>query len=171
MRTVKVALVALAVALLPAMALAQKVSTDHDPKANFPAFKTYAWTKGTPSPNPLGEERIHELADAQLAAKGLKKVEANPDVIVASHVVLKEEKELYTTGYGGPYRWGGGMGTTTVNTYTVGTLAIDMYDFQAKKLAWRGVATDTVSDKPEKNTEKVRKSLEKMFKDYPPKAK
>ena len=92
-------------------------------------------------------------------------------MVVATHAVAKEEKELLTTGYGGPYRWGGGMGTTTVNTYVTGTLAVDLYSAQTKKLAWRGVGSDTMSDKAEKNAEKVNKAVEKMFKAYPPKKK
>ncbi len=171
MRTVKLALVALAIALLPALALAQKVSTDFDPAVDFGAFKTYAWTTGTPSPNPLGEQRIHDAVDKALQAKGLKLVTSNPDVVVATHAVAKEEKELVSTGYGGPYRWGGGMSSTSVNTYVKGTLAVDLYSAQTKKLAWRGVGSDTMSDKAEKNAEKVNKAVEKMFKAYPPKPK
>jgi hypothetical protein len=36
---------------------------------------------------------------------------------------------------------------------------------------FRGVATDTLSDKPEKNEEKLNKSVEKIFKSFPPEAK
>jgi hypothetical protein len=171
MKRTMVAVVALAVMLLPTLARAQKVDTDFDPAVDFSAFKTYAWTTGTPSPNPIGEQRIQDAVNKALQAKGLKLVTANPDLVVATHAVGKEEKELYTTGYGGPYRWGGGMGTTTVNTYIKGTLAIDLYSAQTKKLAWRGVATDTMSDKAEKNAEKVNKAVEKLFKAYPPKPK
>jgi hypothetical protein len=35
-------------------------------------------------------------------------------------------------------------------------------------LVWRGTASDTVSDKPEKNEKKIQKAAEKMFKKYPP---
>jgi hypothetical protein len=171
MKTTRMGLVALVLALLPAVALAQKVSTDHDPNAPFATFKTFAWTTGTPSPNPLGESRIHDGVIAKLAAAGLKPVTDNPDLVVATHAVGKEEKELVSTGYGGPYRWGGGMGTTSVETYMVGTLVVDLYDAKTKKLVWRAVGSDTLSDKPEKNTQKVTKALDKMFKEFPPKPK
>lgn len=171
MRRAMIAVTALAVLLLPALAHAQKVNTDFDPNVDFSAFKTYAWTKGTPSPNPIGEQRIQDAVNKALQAKGLKLVTDAPDVVVATHAVGKEEKELVTTGFGGPYRWGGGMGTASVNTYIQGTLAVDIYNAQTKKLAWRGVGTDTMSDKAEKNAEKVNKAVEKMFKAYPPKPK
>jgi len=50
---------------------------------------------------------------------------------------------------------GGGTGTATTTTYTVGTLVVDMYDARTKELAFRGTAQDTLSDKPEKNEKKV----------------
>lgn len=171
MKRMGIALAALTVALLPAVASAQKVSTDFDPKVSFATYKTFAWTTGDAAPNPLNETRIHDGVEAKLSAAGLKPATANPDLIVSTHASGQEKKELYSTGYGGPYRWGGGMGTTTVQTYVVGMLVVDLYDAKTKQLVWRGTATDTMSDKPEKNVEKINKSIEKMFKAYPPKAK
>jgi len=172
MKKFSIAIAAVALVLVAGTAFAQKVTTDSDPAAPFASYKTYAWTKGTESANPLGEKRIHDGVDAKLAAAGFKAATENPDVYIATHAVAKEQKELQTMGMGGyGPRWGGGSGTATVNTYLVGTLAVDIYDAKTKQLVWRGIATDTLSDKPEKNAEKVVKSLEKMFKNYPPKAK
>jgi Domain of unknown function (DUF4136) len=56
----------------------------------------------------------------------------------------------------------------TVQTYTEGTLVVDLYDATTRKMVWRGVAQATVSDKPEKNALKIDKSLAKMFARYPP---
>jgi hypothetical protein len=173
MTRLSILVAALAVLLLPVVAYGQDVNTDHDPKAPFASYKTYAWATGTPAQNPLNETRVHDGVTAKLAAAGLKPVTANPDVVVATHTQAQEKKELSTMGYGGPYRWGwaGGGGTTTVNTYVVGSLVVDVYDAKTKQLVWRGMATDTMSDKPEKNAEKIAKALDKMFKNYPPKDK
>jgi Domain of unknown function (DUF4136) len=159
--------------LAPTAAFAQKVSTDFDPVASFAKYKTYAWAEGTKSPNPLGEDRIHQAVETRMAAAGFTKAAGNPDVFIATHAVGQEEKEIITTGYGyggGYYRYGGmgGMTTSSVNTYIKGTLVLDMYDASTKKLVWRGTGTDTVSDKAEKNAKKVDKALQKMFKEYPP---
>ena len=67
-----------AMVLLPAVAFAQKVNVDFDPAADFSKFKTYAWVDGTPSPNPLGEQRIHDEVDKRMAAAGFTKAAANP---------------------------------------------------------------------------------------------
>lgn len=159
---------AVAVASLVAgSALAQSVNTDADRSAPFSTYTTYAWTGGTPSPNPLGEQRIHAAVDAQMSAKGFKlATDETPDVYVATHVLAHEEKELIANGFG---PWGfGGYGTIDVRTFVQGTLVVDMYDARTKKMVWRGVATGTASDKASKNTAKAEKALAKMFQRYPP---
>jgi len=168
----------LAALVVPSAAFAQKVNTDFDSSVDFSRFKTYSWTEGTPSPNPLGEERIREAVDAHMVKAGFTKVAADSDVVIATHLMTQEQKEVVSTGYGVgyPYRYGwgamgGGMTTASVNTYIQGTLILDMYDRSSKKLAWRGSGTDTASDKADKNTKKVNKALDKMFKAYPPKVK
>jgi hypothetical protein len=75
-------------------------------------------------------------------------------------------------GFGWRRRWGGGgfgETTTTVEQIPIGTLVIDMYDGSSKQLAWRGMSTDTLSSKPEKNTQKLDKTVDKMFENSLPK--
>ena len=166
-RTVRAALlVVLASGVLSAATLlAQKVNTDSDPAAPFSSYKTYAWTNGTPAPNPLADQRIHASVDQQLAAKGLTKQAENPDLIVATHVVTQQQKQFISNGFG--YGWYGGLGTVTEQTYIQGTLIVDLYDAHTKKMVWRGTGTDTASDKADRNTKKVNKALAKMFERYP----
>jgi hypothetical protein len=45
---------------------------------------------------------------------------------------------------------------------------IDLFDAKTKQAIFRGVATDTLSDKLEKNEDKLDKSVEKIFKKFPP---
>jgi hypothetical protein len=52
----------------------------------------------------------------------------------------------------------------------VGTLVIDMFDTNSKKLIWRGSASDTLPDKPEKAVKDLEKSVDKMFEHFPPSA-
>jgi Domain of unknown function (DUF4136) len=153
----------------------QKVNVDFDKEANFASFKTYTWAEGTPAKNPLMDQRITDGINKQLAAKGLQKLEAsaNPDLVVLYHAAVSTETQLNTMntgGYGWGYRWGGGMGTstTTVDKIPVGQLTVDIGDAKTKKLLWMGNASDTLSDKPEKNEKKINNALEKMFKKFPP---
>ena len=64
-RLVPAGLIAL---LVPAAAMAQKVSYDYDKSANFASFKTYAHKDGTKVGQPLIDERIIAAIDAQMAA-------------------------------------------------------------------------------------------------------
>ena len=177
-------LAAAVVAMTPAMLLAQKVSYDYDKAANFAAFKTYAHKDGTKVGQPLIDERIVAAIDTEMAAKGLTKSEANPDVFVVYHVAFDKQKDIstYSSGYGGgygPYGWGwgggwsGGTTTTQVRDILVGTLVVDIADAKKNELAWRGMATKEVNTQsnPEKRDKSISNAMKKVFKNYPPKQK
>ena len=168
-QTIGALALAACLSVVSVVAYGQKVNTDSDPSARFGSYKTYAWTVGTPSPNPLGEQRIHAAIDSQLTAKGLRLDKERPDLVLATHVTSREEKELIANGYGYGGWWYGGGGITTahIETYLQGTLVVDIYDAMTKKMIWRGTATDTVSDKAAKNTKKINKAVAKMFERYP----
>jgi Domain of unknown function (DUF4136) len=166
--------------LLTTSATAQKVNTDFDQSANFSNYHTYAWTKGTPVPNQLMDERVMSNIDTQLAAKGLQKVTdpEKADLLVSYHAAAGHETQINTTGMGGWGGWGGyryggmgGMSTTTVNNIPTGQLVVLLGDNKTHKVVWRGTASDTLSDKPEKNAKKIEKAAAKMFKKYPPQPK
>ena len=71
----------------------------------------------------------------------------------------------------GWHYWGGdmGMATTHLETYVVGTLVIDLFDSRTRQLIWRGWSTDALPDDPKKQTKKLDKEIEKLFKNFPPK--
>ena len=148
---------------------AQRVTTDSAPGAPFGTYRTFAWTPGTPSPVSLTEQRIHAGVNAQLQARGLMQVDANPDLYVATHVATHTVPQFIATGFGpwwGP-GWGGG-GVATVQSYTQGTLVVDLYDASTKKMVWRGVATGSVSSRPSRNTRRLDRAITRMFERYPP---
>ena len=155
-------LVPIACVLLATIAYAQKVTFDSNPSAPFASYKTYAWTQGTSTADSLMEQRIHEGVAAQLALKGLTPTNATPDLFVATHAVTQDHPQLLVNGFG----WGLG-GVASVENYTVGTLVVDLYDAKTRQMVWCGVATDSVSSKPQKNAERINKAIEKMFAKYP----
>jgi Domain of unknown function (DUF4136) len=161
------------IAALSCIGWAQDVHTDHDKKANFERYHTYFWAK-VQTTNPLWQQRIQDAVDHELQAKGWQRNDSNGDVALMAVGSAQNQQEYRTfyDGLGG-WRWGG-FGTeasTTVENYRVGTLVLDMYDAANKQLIWRGTASETLSDKPERNEKKLEKSVEKMFKDFPPKSK
>jgi Domain of unknown function (DUF4136) len=173
--------IAVAVVLSPAMLFAQKVSYDYEKSANFAGFKTYALKDGTKVGQPLIDDRIVAAIEAELAAKGLTKADANPDVFVVYHVAFDKQKDIstFSSGYGGgygPYGWGwgggwaGGTTQTQVRDILIGTLVVDIADAQKKQMVWRGMATKQVDaqTKPEKRDKNIAEAMKKIFKNYPP---
>jgi hypothetical protein len=155
--------------LMAGTAFAQKVTTDYDHNADFTQYKTYAWIPSAkPAKDPLWHQRIMEDIDRQLAAKGFKKVEGEADLYVTYEGGLKENTSLHGFGTGG--RWVGGSFSVNKVTKLEGTLIVGLFAGSARQLVWRGIATETASDKPEKNIAKLQKTVEKLFKQYPPKA-
>ena len=133
----------------PAQLRAQKTSYDHDPSADFSRFRTYAWTQGTPAPEAFLHQRIVAAIDSQLAAKGLTRSDANPDLYVTYHTVMDVQKSI--TGFGtnhGPFGfgWGGGLDSINLNLneVPVGTLVIDLGDAATRHLVWRGMGVQDV---------------------------
>ena len=159
--------VAVALALGAGVASAQSVHTEHDPSFNLSAYRTYHWAKTDPvQGNDILNERIMSEVDAAMARRGWTKAPADQaDLAVVVNVTTQPQQKLETfyTGWGG-WGWGGwGPVETTVHTYLKGTMVVDLFDAKTKKLVWRGVATETVSDNPAKNAERINKSIEKMF--------
>ena len=141
--------------LLVAPAAWATISTDYDHNVSFGKFNTYSWGKVETANSPW-DERVKSAIDSQLAAKGRTQVPSGGDVVVNAFGKIQPEHTINTfyDGFGGGWRWRGfggfGESTTTVDTYKVGTIVVDMFDPNTKNLVWRGVATDTLSNNPKK---------------------
>jgi hypothetical protein len=162
------------IALLFATAsFAQQVKTDYDRSANFSQYRTYSWER-VQTQDQLWVDRIKEAVNASLTAKGLTPVDSGGDIAIIAMETTKNQQTLNTfyDGFGGGWgwRWGGGLGdaTTTVDNYKVGTLVVDLFDAHTKQLLWRGSASDTLSDKSDKNIKNLDKGVQKMFDHFPP---
>lgn len=159
------------VGLAMSSGLAQKVTEDWDHDVNFADYQTYMWHKGTPTADPLMDQRVISAIESELSSKGIRKVESNPNMYVTYHASSHQTQQYVTDNFGYGRGWGMGTSTTQTYTYTKGTLVVDLWSAQEKKLLWRGTATDTLSDKPEKNSKKIHKAMEKLFQKFPPQQK
>jgi hypothetical protein len=149
---------------------AQKVTTDYDKNADFSHYKTYMWAREPNLKNPLMRDRVRDDINAELNAKGWQMVSDNGDVAIVANGATQEQQTLQTFYDGFPgWRWyWGPTATTTVERYTVGTLVVDLFDAHTKQAIFRGTASGTLSDEPERNEEKLKKAVEKIFKKFPP---
>jgi hypothetical protein len=161
--------------LLGTVALAQSVTYDFDRGVNFNKYRTYAWVSGTNLPDALNHRRIVNAIDAQLAARGLTKVEssASPDALVAYHASLDTNVRINAFGSGwGGYRFGAmRSATATVEEIPIGTLVIDIVDAESKNVVWRGSATKELDSyaNAEKREKNINRAAQKLFRNYPPK--
>jgi hypothetical protein len=160
-------------------ALAQKVSYDYDKTATF-AGKTYALRTVK-----VGQQLIDAASSPRstgACGRGLTKTESNPDLFVVYRGVRQAEGHLdilglrrrlrpYGWGYGGG--WGGTTTSTQVRDILVGTLVIDLADAKKGQVIWRGMGVKEVDTqaKPEKRDKSISSAVNKIFKNYPPKAK
>ncbi len=168
-------LASVGILLLAATAsFAQQVKTDYDRSADFSQYKTYSWEK-VQTEDQLLVDRIKEAVNGALAAKGWTQVPSGGNVAIMAIEMTRNQQTLDTfyNGFGGGWRWGGGFGnaTTTVDNYKVGTLVVDLFDANTKKLVWRGSSSDALSNKSDKNIKELDKGVQKMFAHFPPEPK
>jgi hypothetical protein len=153
-------------------ALAAKVYIDYAAGYDFGGVETFQYVETLETnADSLMDARIVDNLRRQLVEGGLVEVDENPDIYVTYHVTTRDQQVFETTGYGyggvrrGWRRWGTGVtATTTERTYTEGTLIVDAYDAKDKQMVWRGTATLTVKDNPEKRAKQIAKILDKMGK-------
>jgi len=158
--------------------IAADVYIDYDHSLDLNKYKTFQMadvSKGAlAQSSPLMNQRIHDMIVQHLTGMGMTEVKENPDQTITYDASTKENHVLNTVGApmgpvgigfrGGWGRFGGmGMATTTVSTFTEGTLVVDAYTVPGKQIIWRGIAEASVSENPEKTTKNVTKSLDKMF--------
>jgi hypothetical protein len=130
------------------------------------------------SDDQLLDQDIKRAVDAQLAGKGLTKVEKGGDLLVGYQANVREEKSINLWGSGGGGLWGGGPGwgggfssvQGQTSTIPIGTLAVGLYDPARKQMIWRGDASKTVYLKKDANKayQNLQKAMVKLFKNYPP---
>jgi len=160
----------LAVALTPAV-FAGTVSVDYDHSENFAQLKTYSWASVSTA-NSLWDKRVKDAVDQELTARGYTQVPSGGDLQLAAieKTSVQQQYNTYYNGFGGR-RWGGmGESTTSLDSYKVGTLIVDIFESNSKQLIWRGTGNEDLSGNPDKNTQKLDKEVQHMFKHFPSKA-
>lgn len=162
---------------LGAVALAQQVHYDYHRSANFRAYNTYQWVDFKPVDvgDQLLDRDIKRAVDAQLAGKGMRRVDSGGDLLVGYHAAISPEKTFDSQGWDGPFMpgpWGSWSSNTRVTSSTieVGRLVVGLFDPATKQLVWRGSASKTLDIRkdPDKNYRALEKAMAKLFSRFPP---
>ena len=172
--------------LLAAGCAGQRVTTDYSPATSFSGYKTYALVlpPDTAAAQQLIDQRVSSAVQAQLASKGLTPTERqHADVYVGYGVVDRTHRQVYT--YRDGWGWGGGLGWRyyrwgapwpmnsyrQVETYTDGTVVVNLIDAKTKQVVWEGQVPGAISlpvDNPIAATKDIDGAVAKLFAKYPP---
>ena len=91
-----------AIVCMGVAAFAQEVQFDYDRSADFNAYKTYQWVDYNPVQvgDQLLDQNIKRAVDAQLAGKGLRRVETGGDLLIGYQAAISQEKQFDGFGSG-----------------------------------------------------------------------
>jgi uncharacterized protein DUF4136 len=149
---------------------ADHVAVDYDHAANFNQVKTYSWSK-VHTANSIWDDRVKDAIDKELGAKGWTQVPSGGEValVAVEKTSVHQQYDTFYNGFGG-WRWAGiGESTTSVSNYKVGTLIVSIFEGNSNQLIWRGTSSSDLSGNAGKNTKKLDKDVQQMFKKFPPK--
>ena len=152
-------LAALLLAVLAACATGPRISSDSDPRADFSAYRTFAFY----SPLAIEREgyaslvsgRMKAAARAEMEARGYRYSEDDPDLWLNINAYMQQRTDVSTIpdvdyAYYYSYRYRGYVAVpfwhdrTTVHRYTEGTVNVDLVDARRNALVWEGIAVGRV---------------------------
>ena len=151
----------LILALSTACETGPKIRSNADPGADFSHYKTFEFfaksENGKPGYQSFGAQYLTTAISRELEARGLSHQE-NGDLLINFHVQKKDKVEVSQApagyyGYrGGMYGWGASVNTSTfVDSYTEGTLNVDVVDRAQHRLLWEGIAVGRITDRAQNN--------------------
>ena len=157
---------------------AQKIKVEFDKSLDFSQFKTFTWAPRGAVSRPLLADAIAGAIEEELIARGMQQVSEHPNLYIEMYGSMDSDMAVsysdFYSGYGGvpPFdqsfiMWGAVPGSTTTVVVHKGQLVVDLIDASHKKLAWRGMARDNLSDNREKLVTQINTAVEKMFRKYP----
>ena len=151
---------ALALGLMAVAAGAQSVDVSHDKRVDFSAYKTYALgpVKITGDADPVLVQRLMSAVDARMSAIGFRKVDRDPDVVVATE---------HWRGISYPYWWSHRFSDADVRRRFVGKVVLEMIEPRTGKVVFRGTAEDSVSPKARTNEKKADEAVREIFAESP----
>jgi hypothetical protein len=159
-----------------------KIATAFSETADFSKFRTFQYKETDTTIadiNPMAHQWIIDAIRREMIANNFAEVDSDPDVYVSYYGKVNEELVMRTTQVGhaagsGSYRLRSPLSddithsVTTATTYRRGTLVIDIWEAGQKELVWRGTVSDSLSENPDQNAERINRGITNVFEKYPP---
>ena len=164
--------------ILCSVVQAQKTSAAHDETVDFSNFKTFAFDKDG-ARNPFVNTLIIQALERELTARGLAKVDQDPDLKVSYLAATVPNLQVQNVPFYHVVNpaYSGMVGSATMNMWdvTTGTLVIDLWDRKSDRVIFRGTITDVLQRAPSADlqadakmvSKPINKGIEKVFKKYP----
>jgi hypothetical protein len=172
--------------MLAAGCAGQQVTTDYSPATSFSQYKTFALVMPPDTgAQQLLDQRVRNAVQAQLTTKGLTLADReSADLYVGYGMIDKTHTQVYT--YNDGWGWGGGRWgwrywrygaawpmtvQRRIETYTDGTVVVNLVDAKTRQVVWQGEVPDVVNlpvDNPVRATKEVDAAVTKLFTKYPP---
>lgn len=160
---------------------AQKTSAAFDQATNFSNYKTFNFAEGNAVRNPYVNQMIQVAVAKELTARGLTKVDANPDLLVSYMTAVGFNMQVNDVSFGyavSPVYNGMVPSGTAMMEITTGTMLLDLSERETKKIVFRATAKDVIQRMPSTDpaadaklvSKTINKSISKIFKKYPVKA-
>lgn len=161
---------------------AQKTSAGHDKNAKFSSYKTFMFSETNGARNPFVNEMIIAAITRELTARGLTRVEANPDLRIAYMAAAGFGLQVAPVSFGynvNPAYSGLVPHGSQSWEVTTGTLVIDLIDNKTDRAVFRGTIKEVLKRPPSSDltadakmvSKPVNKGIAKIFKKYPKPAK
>ena len=148
----KTALVLSLILLVGIVSHAQKVSGGYDKSIDFSGYRTYLFSSTNGARNPFVNEMILAALERELGARGLTKVDSNPDLRVSYMAATGYNLQVGEVKFGynvnPAYEGLVPTGTTATMDVVTGTLLIDLFDNKTDRVVFRGTAKDVLQRAP-----------------------
>lgn len=159
------------------------ITVDQKEDADFDQYSSFAWVESEGAEGAELDSRYREADDLiraavnrELANLGLREVSEDPDLLIRTNFVVREENRDDVDILEDDGRWGAtaeveemsGQPGEYVRELDMGTLTVDLLDGYSKLEVWRATATAVVRPRVNKRSEKrIYKVVGKMFDSYP----
>ncbi len=172
-----------AACLLASCASGPRISSEHDPAADFSKYRTFSFYSPlaieSQGYTTLTSARLRSAARAQLESRGYVYDEKSPDLWLNINAYMQEKTDVVSMpdvdyNYYYSYRsrryvavpyW---YDRTNVYQYTEGTLNFDLVDARRNQLVWEGIAVGRVGkSKPEERAARLDQAVNDIFARYP----
>jgi len=152
------------------------VSHTFDEEADFSSYHSWFWLDGIPAMKDvllggdMTDQFIRRAITNELISKGLKVQVDNPDLLVKFSTSFRQAVSSMPGDLGYSYQWRWvrqAPGKGEPQSYSKGTLVVDLIDRKTGLLVWQGSASGAVSDEQEAQG-KIPQAVKDIFAPYPP---